>query len=191
MLSVASESKPFQSRSKGEIPRRLHRSGGGGGGWDYSWDFEVEVCLISDQKLVIFYTRFQTWRRQKLCHHLILRLELTPKKDFLKSISNSDITLSVLFSVIETTLFEIRSFTSVFSRKPYPNSDQNRQGQYPFSDQNWAKTLPFRAAHACMENIITHFKKYSFIDFNNEHSTSNYLDLLRGTAKRIILRTRN
>ena len=24
---------------------------------------------ISDQKIVIFHTRFQTWRRQKLCYH--------------------------------------------------------------------------------------------------------------------------
>ena len=39
-------------------------------GGEYSWEFEVEGCLISDQKHVIFYTRFQTWRRQKLCHHL-------------------------------------------------------------------------------------------------------------------------
>ena len=59
------------------------------GGGEYSWEFDVEGCLISDQRHVIFYTRFQTWCRQKLCHHLIhsyliLILEMTPTKRFVE-----------------------------------------------------------------------------------------------------------
>ena len=48
----------------------------GGRGGEYSWEFEVEECLIPDQKHVIFYTCFQTWRRQKLFMEL--------KRHFLK-----------------------------------------------------------------------------------------------------------
>ena len=77
----------------------------------------------------------------------VLRLE-RQEKDFLKSTSKSQITLSFLFI---WNLNDI--YVHAFPRKPYPNSDQNRQNLYPFSDQNGAKTLPFGAAHTYKANI--------------------------------------
>ena len=85
-------------------------------------------------------------------HVHVLRFQ-HQQKDFLKFISNLHInTHSFLFIGIETTKL-IRLCTQVFPRKPYPNSDQNRQSLHPLSDQNGAKTIPFGAAHTYEANI--------------------------------------
>ena len=76
----------------------------------------------------------------------VLRLE-RQQKDFLKSTSNSHITLSFLFIWNWDDIY-----VHAFPRKPYPNSDQNRQSLYPFSDQNGVKPLPFGAAHTYEAN---------------------------------------
>ena len=39
--------------------------------------------------------------------------------------------------------FAYYKYLHAFPRKPYPNSDQNKQNLYPFSDQNGAKTISF------------------------------------------------
>ena len=45
-------------------------------------------------------------------------------------------------------------YVHTFPRKPYPNSDQDRQSLYPFSDpENGAKTLPFGTGHTHKINI--------------------------------------
>ena len=48
---------------------------------------------------------------------------------------------------------QIRPCTPEFSRKPYANSDQNRQSLCPFSNQKSTKTIPFGAAHTFNANI--------------------------------------
>ena len=48
---------------------------------------------------------------------------------------------------------QIRPCTPEFPRKPYANSDQNRQSLCPFSNQNSTKTIPFGAAHTFKANI--------------------------------------
>ena len=48
---------------------------------------------------------------------------------------------------------QIRPCTPEFPRKPYANSDQNRQSLCPFSKENGAKTIPFGAAHTCKANV--------------------------------------
>ena len=101
---------PFQSRSKGEIPGRPHRSRGGGGG-EYSWEFDVEGCLISDQRHVIFYTRFQTWRRQKLFMEL--------KRHFLKYAHSLPYSLEN-HTRIQTKIGKVNTlFQTKTEQKPY------------------------------------------------------------------------
>ena len=48
---------------------------------------------------------------------------------------------------------QIRPCTPEFPRKPYANSDQNRQSLCPFSNQNSTKTIPFGASHTFKANI--------------------------------------
>ena len=92
---------------------------------------------------------FQTWY---ICRNevIIFRVGLK-QKDFLKSISNSLITLSMWFiwnwndEYVHTLLY--------FPRKPYPIPDQNEQHLYLFSHRNGAKTIPFGAAHTYMAYI--------------------------------------
>ena len=83
----------------------------------------------------------------------VLRLE-RQQKDFLKSTSNSHITLSFLFIWNWNDQERNDIYVHVFPRKPYPNSDQNRQSLYPFLDQNGTKTIPFGVAHTKKANII-------------------------------------
>ena len=66
------------------------------------------------------------------------------QKYFLKSISNSHITLSFPSFGIETTNTLIHNRSSFVNHTRF----QTKLGQnlYPFSEQNGAKTLPFRAA---------------------------------------------
>ena len=119
---------------------------------------------ISDQKNVrIFHTRFQTWRwsqnvtlhvyiKQKLCHHWRDQRLKRQQKYFLKSISNSHITLSFPSFGIETTNTLIHNCSSVVNHTRF----QTKMGKVyivPFSDQNGAKTLPFGAAHTYMAYI--------------------------------------
>ena len=78
----------------------------------------------------------------------VLRLE-RQQKDFLKSTSNSHITLSFLFIWNWND-----TYVHGFLPKPYPSSDQNRQNLYPFSDQNGVrKTQPFGEQHTYKANI--------------------------------------
>ena len=76
----------------------------------YSWEFLVGVCgpvlqiltLFQIKKIVIFHIRFQTWGGHKTQQHkreiMSSLLRLKPQqKEFLKSISNSHITLSFLW----------------------------------------------------------------------------------------------
>ena len=70
----------------------------------YSWHFVVGGVppsspnrdLISHRKIVIFHTRFQTCRRQKLCHHYLQWIKLQRKR-FLKIHFHAHFTLSFLF----------------------------------------------------------------------------------------------
>ena len=78
----------------------------------------------------------------------VLRLE-RQEKDFLKSTSNSHVTLSFLFIWNWNDIY-----VHAFPRKPYPNSDQSRQSLYQFSDQNGPKTIPFGVAHTKKANKI-------------------------------------
>ena len=78
----------------------------------------------------------------------VLRLE-RQEKDFLKSTSNSHVTLSFLFIWNWNDIY-----VHAFPRKPYPNSDQSRQSLYQFSDQNGAKTIPFGVGHTKKANKI-------------------------------------
>ena len=78
----------------------------------------------------------------------VLRLE-RQEKDFLKSTSNSHVTLSFLFIWNWNDIY-----VHAFPRKPYPNSDQSRQNLYQFSDQNGPKTIPFGVAHTKKANKI-------------------------------------
>ena len=122
----------------------------------YSWELIERVCRLVIQTLTLFqtktlsfphqfselaskiHTRFQAWRRQKLCYHIKFRLERHQQRDVLKSLSYSHIyTLSFLF------LWNwIDKYVHAFPWKPYPNSDQNRQRVYPFSDRNAQKPYP-------------------------------------------------
>ena len=74
--------------------------------------------------------------------------------DFLKSISNSHISLSLL--LIWNWNDKYFYSLSWFPRKPYPIPGQNGQSLYPFSDQNGAKTIPFGAAHT----YVAYVRKY-------------------------------
>ena len=78
----------------------------------------------------------------------VLRLE-RQEKDFLKSTSNSHVTLSFLFIWNWNDIY-----VHAFPRKPYPNSDQSRQSLYLFLDQNGTKTIPFGVAHTKKANKI-------------------------------------
>ena len=78
----------------------------------------------------------------------VLRLE-RQEKDFLKSTSNSSIILYCLFIWNWND-----KYVHAFPRKPYLNSDQNRQSLYPFLDQNGAKPIPFGVTHTKKGNII-------------------------------------
>ena len=78
----------------------------------------------------------------------VLRLE-RQEKDFLKSTSNSHVTLSFLFIWNWNDIY-----VHAFPRKPYPNSDQSRQSLYQFSDQNGPKTIPFGVAHTKKANKV-------------------------------------
>ena len=119
----------------------------------YSWELIERVCRLVIQTLIMtlfqtkplsfphqfsepaskIHTRFQTWRRQKLCYHIKFRLERRQQRDVLKSLSYSHIyTLSFLF-----IWNWIDKYVHAFPWKPYPNSDQNRQRVYPFWDKNY------------------------------------------------------
>ena len=107
---------------------------------------------ISDQKNVrIFHTRFQTWRwsqnvtlhvyiKQKLCHHWRDQRLKRQQKYFLKSISNSHVTLSFPSFGIETTNTLIHNRSSVVNHTRF----QTKTGQKP---------LPFSAAQTYMAYI--------------------------------------
>ena len=96
---------------------------------------------ISDQKLVIFHTSFQTQRKQ---NYVIITQIRIPTKRFLK-IHFEFPYFSFFLTHLELKQ-QIRSCTHVFPRIPYPNSDLNRQSLYLSSDQNGAKTVSFRVA---------------------------------------------
>ena len=110
---------------------------------------------ISDLKVSFSHTRFQTWPLKSIPFfrsggglktlHKTENMSSLHQKDFLKSISNSHITLS--FLIIWSWNDEHIDTRSYFPCKPYPMPDQNGQNLYLFSDQNGAKTLPFGAAH--------------------------------------------
>ena len=106
---------------------------------------------ISDQKNVrIFHTRFQTWRwsqnvtlhvyiKQKLCHHWRDQRLKRQQKYFLKSISNSHITLSFPSFGIETTNTLIHNRSSVVNHTRFQtkmgkvyNRFQTKTGQKPY-----------------------------------------------------------
>ena len=79
--------------------------GGGGGGLGYSWEFLVEACCLVLQILTLFQTKKfnfqhpfsdQTWPLGK--NYVIITYIRAQTKKFLKSISNSHISLS--FSLI-------------------------------------------------------------------------------------------
>ena len=91
---------------------------------------------ISDQKIVNFHNRFQTWRQQKISQNSF-RIRI----------------FDAFFLICLELKRQIRLFTLVFPQKPYPNSDQNRQSLYPFSDQTgsknhtycpWGRHIPIR-----------------------------------------------
>ena len=107
---------------------------------------------ISDQKNVrILHTRFQTWRwsqnvtlhvyiKQKLCHHWRDQRLKRQQKYFLKSISNSHVTLSFPSLGIETTNTLIHNRSSVVNHTRFQtkmgkvyNRFQTKTGQKPFS----------------------------------------------------------
>ena len=116
---------------------------------------------ISDLKVSFSHTRFQTWPLKSIPFfrsggglktlHKTENMSSLHQKDFLKSISNSHITLS--FLIIWSWNDEHIDTRSYFPCKPYPMPDQNGQNLYLFSDQNGAKTLPFGAAHTYMAYI--------------------------------------
>ena len=107
---------------------------------------------ISDQK-VWFLSSVSDLASKKLFHHFI---DWNANKiDFLKSISNSHISLS--FLLIWNWNDKYFYSLSWFPRKPYPIPGQNGQGLYPFSGQNSAKTIPFGAAHT----YVAYVRKYS------------------------------
>ena len=87
---------------------------------------------------------------------LILETSLErQQKDFLKSISNSHITLASLFiwngndKFVNTLRNSLKNHTRIQTK--------NRQNLHPFSDQNDAKTTPFGAAHTYKAYIIALF----------------------------------
>ena len=104
--------------------------------WPYFWP-----------KSVIFHTRFQTWPPKSIpffrsgdghktlhcitCLHKTDNMSSLHQKDFLKSISNSHITLSFLFIWSWNDQHIDTRYQSWFPCKPYP-----------IPDQNGAKTLP-------------------------------------------------
>ena len=77
------------------------------------------------------------------------------QKDFLKSISNSHITLASLFiwngndKFVNTLRNSLKNHTRIQTK--------NRQNLHPFSDQNDAKTTPFGAAHTYKAYIMALF----------------------------------
>ena len=84
---------------------------------------------------------------------LILETSLErQQKDFLKSISNSHITLASLFiwngndKFVHTLRYSLKNHTRIQTK--------NRQNLHPFSDQNDAKTTPFGAAHTYKAYIM-------------------------------------
>ena len=113
--------------------------GGGGGGipgnlwpgaarFSKSWPyFRPKNCHFPHPFSVLaskIQTHFQTWCRQKLCHHYLVQ-------NANKKISKNPFRIGILLflsypSGIETTYTFMHS-----RRKPYPNSDQNRQSLYP------------------------------------------------------------
>ena len=116
--------RPEASRASLEF-----RGGGGGWGgipWNSLWGRDARFSKswpyfsYFRQKMVIFFTRFQTWCRQILCYHLRLERQ---EKDFVKAISNLPITLSFLF---------ISNWNDKYGLA-FPNSldsDQNKQSLY-------------------------------------------------------------
>ena len=127
----------------------------------------LNILTLFQTKNVIFRTRFQTWplksipvfrpggghkTQHKHWHETeimssLLRLNVQ-QKDFLKSISNSHITLSFLFIWKATN-------TLIHHRSSFVNHNRfkNEQSVYPFSDQNKAKTLPDGPADAYKSSI--------------------------------------
>ena len=113
---------------------------------------------ISDQKIVIFHTRFQIWTLKSIPFFrlsvgrnyviIFLRLECQ-QKDFLKSTSkNSRILLFLSYSFgIETTN------TFMHSLENHTRFQTKRSKVYTrFQTMQGAKTIPFRAAHTYKAN---------------------------------------
>lgn len=74
------------------------------------------------------------------------------QRDFFKKyISNTHI--HIFFLIYLKLKRPICPRTPESSRKPKPNSDQNRQSQQPFSDQNGEKPIPFGAAQVPIRQI--------------------------------------
>ena len=123
-------------------PDLCARGGEGGGGtpgnswWGCAAGFSKSWPYFRT-KNVIFQSRFQTWPLGRNYVSIILRLEA---KKFLKFVSNSHISLSLL--LIWNWNDKYVHTLPLFPRKPYLIPDQNGQSVYPFPDQNGAKTLP-------------------------------------------------
>ena len=100
--------------------------------WPY---FRRKKCHFSDPKI---HTSFQTW---PLTNYLD---KSSDKNDFLKSISNSYISLS--FLLIWNWNDKLDHSVLLFPRKACPIPDQS-------GDQNSAKTIPFGAAHTYMAYV--------------------------------------
>ena len=98
--------------------------------WGRDARFSKSCWPYFRQKMVIFYTSFQTWCRQKYIMLSLLRLE-RQEKDFVKAISNC-LLLFLSYSVrIETTNTALHSRIPSISTKIYTRF-QTKTGQTLF-----------------------------------------------------------
>ena len=95
------------------------------------------------------HTRFQAWRRQKLCYHFLERQQ----KGFLKSISNSHIILSFLFiwnwndKYVHALPNSLENHTRIQTKigKVYARF-QSKTAQKPYP---WGRYIPVRQMYVC------------------------------------------